>query len=151
MLLLDVASSLLDACRCLILAPTRELAKQVAAEFESICPSLTVVSFYGGTSINAQVRLQKQRAGLKQQHCRVHLHPGQWAQAAAPLEGRGEDAAAVAQAADRAASGTSSSCAPAAGGAGACVMPHLLGAEIEFPCCTVAASCCSFLCRRWTL
>lgn len=43
------------ADRCLILAPTRELAKQVAAEFESICPSLTVVSFYGGTSINAQV------------------------------------------------------------------------------------------------
>lgn len=58
LLLLDVASLLLDACRCLILAPTRELAKQVAAEFESICPSLTVVSFYGGTSINAQVRLQ---------------------------------------------------------------------------------------------
>lgn len=45
----------LFCCRCLILAPTRELAKQVAAEFESICPSLTVVSFYGGTSINAQV------------------------------------------------------------------------------------------------
>lgn len=49
------------ACRCLILAPTRELAKQVAAEFESICPSLTVVSFYGGTSINAQVRNTQQR------------------------------------------------------------------------------------------
>eukprot|EP00879_Flechtneria_rotunda_P009638 GHRR01010085.1.p1 GENE.GHRR01010085.1~~GHRR01010085.1.p1 ORF type:complete len:752 (+),score=235.05 GHRR01010085.1:500-2755(+) len=41
--------------RCLILAPTRELAKQVASEFESVCPSLTVVSFYGGTSINAQI------------------------------------------------------------------------------------------------
>lgn len=41
--------------RCLILAPTRELAKQVASEFESVCPSLTVVSVYGGTSINAQI------------------------------------------------------------------------------------------------
>lgn len=51
-----VLCCLTGACRCLILAPTRELAKQVAAEFESICPSLTVVSFYGGTSINAQVR-----------------------------------------------------------------------------------------------
>ncbi|KAF6257896.1 P-loop containing nucleoside triphosphate hydrolase protein [Scenedesmus sp. NREL 46B-D3] len=41
--------------RCLILAPTRELAKQVASEFESVCPSLTVVSFYGGTSIMTQI------------------------------------------------------------------------------------------------
>jgi hypothetical protein len=41
--------------RCLILAPTRELAKQVASEFESVCPALTVVSFYGGTSIVAQI------------------------------------------------------------------------------------------------
>jgi hypothetical protein len=41
--------------RCLILAPTRELAKQVASEFESVCPQLTVVSFYGGTSIVAQI------------------------------------------------------------------------------------------------
>lgn len=48
--------------RCLILAPTRELAKQVASEFESVCPSLTVVSFYGGTSINAQVRRKTQAA-----------------------------------------------------------------------------------------
>jgi hypothetical protein len=37
------------------LAPTRELAKQVASEFESVCPSLTVVSFYGGTSIMTQI------------------------------------------------------------------------------------------------
>ncbi|KAF8057135.1 RH3A [Scenedesmus sp. PABB004] len=41
--------------RCLILAPTRELAKQVASEFNSVCPGLTVASFYGGTSITAQI------------------------------------------------------------------------------------------------
>jgi superfamily II DNA/RNA helicase len=27
----------------------------VASEFESVCPQLTVVSFYGGTSIVAQI------------------------------------------------------------------------------------------------
>lgn len=42
--------------RCLILAPTRELANQVAKEFETVCPSLTVLSVYGGTSIGAQMR-----------------------------------------------------------------------------------------------
>lgn len=44
------------APRCLILAPTRELANQVAKEFESVCPSLTVRSFYGGVSIVNQIR-----------------------------------------------------------------------------------------------
>lgn len=37
------------------MAPTRELAKQVATEFESVCPSLVVLSVYGGTSINNQI------------------------------------------------------------------------------------------------
>lgn len=88
------------------------------------------------------------RAGLKQQHCRVHLYLGQWAQAAAPLVGRGEDGAAVTQAADRAASGTSSSCATA-GGAGASVMPRLPGAGIDFPCCTVAAPAADGRSEAW--
>lgn len=44
------------APRCLILAPTRELANQVAKEFESACPSLIVRSFYGGVSIGMQIR-----------------------------------------------------------------------------------------------
>jgi superfamily II DNA/RNA helicase len=38
------------------MAPTRELAKQVASEFESVCPSLNVLSIYGGTSINVQIQ-----------------------------------------------------------------------------------------------
>ena len=42
--------------RCLVLAPTRELANQVAKEFYTACPSLKVVSFYGGTSIFNQIR-----------------------------------------------------------------------------------------------
>ena len=44
------------APRCLILAPTRELANQVAKEFESVSPRYKVLSVYGGTSINTQVR-----------------------------------------------------------------------------------------------
>ncbi|KAI8476815.1 MAG: P-loop containing nucleoside triphosphate hydrolase protein [Monoraphidium minutum] len=44
------------APRCIVLAPTRELANQVAKEFESACPSLVVRSFYGGVSIGAQIR-----------------------------------------------------------------------------------------------
>jgi len=43
------------APRCIVLTPTRELANQVAKEFETVCPSLKVVSFYGGTSIGAQI------------------------------------------------------------------------------------------------
>lgn len=38
------------------MAPTRELAKQVATEFESVCPTLKVLSVYGGTSITNQIR-----------------------------------------------------------------------------------------------
>lgn len=41
--------------RCLILAPTRELANQVAREFETACPSLSVKSFYGGVGIGPQM------------------------------------------------------------------------------------------------
>jgi ATP-dependent RNA helicase DDX21 len=44
------------APRCVVLAPTRELANQVAKEFESACPGLTVRSFYGGVSIGTQIR-----------------------------------------------------------------------------------------------
>ena len=44
------------APRCLVLAPTRELANQVAKEFESACPSLVVRSVYGGVSIGTQIR-----------------------------------------------------------------------------------------------
>lgn len=42
--------------RCIVLAPTRELANQVAREFESACPSLVVKSFYGGTPAGPQRR-----------------------------------------------------------------------------------------------
>ena len=44
--------------RALILAPTRELAKQVAAEFESATngQDLSVLTVYGGTPIGAQIR-----------------------------------------------------------------------------------------------
>eukprot|EP00877_Chromochloris_zofingiensis_P009452 jgi/Chrzof1/4760/Cz14g25080.t1 len=41
--------------RCLILAPTRELANQVAKEFETACPNLVVKSVYGGVSIGVQI------------------------------------------------------------------------------------------------
>ncbi|GIL46032.1 hypothetical protein Vafri_3126 [Volvox africanus] len=44
------------APRCLVLAPTRELANQVSREFESVCPNLKVDSFYGGVSITPQMR-----------------------------------------------------------------------------------------------
>ncbi len=49
---------------CIVLAPTRELAKQVASEFESVCPSLTVLSVYGGTSIMAQVDVLRRGADV---------------------------------------------------------------------------------------
>ncbi|KAG1674673.1 hypothetical protein FOA52_007197 [Chlamydomonas sp. UWO 241] len=42
--------------RCIVLAPTRELANQVAREFAWLAPSLKMGSFYGGTSIGAQIR-----------------------------------------------------------------------------------------------
>ncbi len=41
--------------RCVVLAPTRELANQVAREFESASSSIKVASFYGGVSIIGQV------------------------------------------------------------------------------------------------
>ncbi|PVV01792.1 hypothetical protein BB560_003778, partial [Smittium megazygosporum] len=40
--------------RTVIMAPTRELAKQVSLEFESISSNLSVDCFYGGVSIDAQ-------------------------------------------------------------------------------------------------
>ena len=41
---------------CIVLAPTRELAKQVEREFTSVAPSLFVGCYYGGTSISTQLR-----------------------------------------------------------------------------------------------
>lgn len=40
---------------CLVLAPTRELAKQVEKEFASVAPDLTCGCFYGGVSIQEQM------------------------------------------------------------------------------------------------
>ncbi|GFH20145.1 uncharacterized protein HaLaN_17222 [Haematococcus lacustris] len=42
--------------RALVMAPTRELANQVAREFETVCPSLSVAPVYGGVSIGGQMR-----------------------------------------------------------------------------------------------
>eukprot|EP01026_Neomeris_dumetosa_P030857 TRINITY_DN2457_c0_g1_i6.p1 TRINITY_DN2457_c0_g1~~TRINITY_DN2457_c0_g1_i6.p1 ORF type:complete len:844 (-),score=204.54 TRINITY_DN2457_c0_g1_i6:424-2955(-) len=42
--------------RCLVLTPTRELAKQVEEEFQSAAPSLNMGVFYGGVSIMNQQR-----------------------------------------------------------------------------------------------
>ena len=42
--------------RCIILAPTRELAKQVEREFQDSSPSLTVGCYYGGVDIGQQIR-----------------------------------------------------------------------------------------------
>ena len=42
--------------RCIVLAPTRELAKQVEAEFKSAAPGLRLGCFYGGTNIGEQIR-----------------------------------------------------------------------------------------------
>lgn len=44
------------APQCLVLAPTRELAKQVEREFSSVCPSLFVGCYYGGSPIGPQLR-----------------------------------------------------------------------------------------------
>jgi len=41
---------------CLVLAPTRELAKQVEGEFHSVAPHLSMACFYGGVSIRDQER-----------------------------------------------------------------------------------------------
>ena len=41
--------------RAIVLAPTRELANQVAREFESAASSLKVISVYGGVSIGKQM------------------------------------------------------------------------------------------------
>lgn len=46
----------LQACQALILVPTRELAKQVATEAETLCgDTLTVASVYGGVGYGRQV------------------------------------------------------------------------------------------------
>lgn len=45
-----------DLPSCLVLAPTRELARQVEREFISVAPNLAVGCFYGGTSIVAHKR-----------------------------------------------------------------------------------------------
>eukprot|EP00803_Ostreobium_quekettii_P002508 evm.model.scf_779.5 EVM.evm.TU.scf_779.5 scf_779:35823-41684(-) len=45
------------APRALVMAPTRELANQVAREFASVAPDLSLGSFYGGVSIAGQRRL----------------------------------------------------------------------------------------------
>ena len=37
--------------RCIILAPTRELAKQVEREFQDSSPGLTVGCYYGGATL----------------------------------------------------------------------------------------------------
>ena len=42
--------------RCVVLAPTRELAKQVENEFNLTTPNLRTICFYGGASITAQSR-----------------------------------------------------------------------------------------------
>jgi len=39
------------APRAIVITPTRELANQVCREFQSVCPSLSVKSFYGGVSV----------------------------------------------------------------------------------------------------
>ncbi|KAL5773090.1 hypothetical protein ACOSP7_012707 [Xanthoceras sorbifolium] len=41
---------------CLVMAPTRELAKQVEKEFQESAPSLDTICVYGGTPISSQMR-----------------------------------------------------------------------------------------------
>eukprot|EP00245_Coleochaete_scutata_P005948 TRINITY_DN1998_c1_g3_i1.p1 TRINITY_DN1998_c1_g3~~TRINITY_DN1998_c1_g3_i1.p1 ORF type:complete len:789 (+),score=198.16 TRINITY_DN1998_c1_g3_i1:158-2524(+) len=45
--------------RCIVLAPTRELAKQVEREFIESAPTLSTVCVYGGVGISGQERLLK--------------------------------------------------------------------------------------------
>ena len=40
--------------RVIVLAPTRELAKQVADDFASVAPGLTTLTVYGGVSLEGQ-------------------------------------------------------------------------------------------------
>ncbi|CAI5498905.1 unnamed protein product [Closterium sp. Naga37s-1] len=47
------------APRCLVLAPTRELAKQVEREFCESAPNLSTACVYGGVSIDGQMRQLK--------------------------------------------------------------------------------------------
>lgn len=54
------------APRCLVLAPTRELAQQVQREFQTAAPTLSCGAFYGGT-------LQGQPRALYDCHIR-HLN-----------------------------------------------------------------------------
>lgn len=42
--------------QCIVLAPTRELAKQVEREFTSVAPTLKVGCYYGGVPIGTQLR-----------------------------------------------------------------------------------------------
>jgi len=42
--------------KCIVLAPTRELAKQVEREFASVAPTLKTGCYYGGTPIGPQLR-----------------------------------------------------------------------------------------------
>ena len=45
------------APRCIVLAPTRELAKQVEREFQGCAPSLTVGCYYGGAHLQMAVQM----------------------------------------------------------------------------------------------
>jgi ATP-dependent RNA helicase DDX21 len=48
------------APKCIVMAPTRELAKQVEREFAGSAPSLSLGCYYGGVDIGAQIRQLKQ-------------------------------------------------------------------------------------------
>ena len=50
--------------RSLVLAPTRELAKQVEREFMESAPNLSVVCVYGGVSLENQIRQIKRGADI---------------------------------------------------------------------------------------
>lgn len=45
-----------SAPRVLVMTPTRELAGQIAREFESICGALTVLCVYGGVPYDNQCK-----------------------------------------------------------------------------------------------
>ena len=46
--------------RCIVLAPTRELANQVEREFAASAPTLAVGCFYGGACVTASRSQNKQ-------------------------------------------------------------------------------------------
>lgn len=50
------------ACGCIVLAPTRELAKQVEREFAATGPSLKTACVYGGTFLGFVLALFLQHA-----------------------------------------------------------------------------------------